>query len=216
MLLALGVRIQSSPGGVAPVAAVVGTAVPGQWLAAEGDMPHINHFVIGVFFRKQGQGLPAAAAIEPASCARKAALQAGWVLKPTVADGNCGPDVMAYHLEIPRNMDSWIAIRKSIADFMFQHAGEDAWQEVAHSCDEGFDASGGPDPKGGLGLDSLPVLAFGGSLHLPALPSPAPPKAGAGAALEILESDGENSSDSGSRLGAMDDEEPDEQEAFFW
>ena len=198
----VGAANPDEPWGVARVAAVMGTGVPGQWLAAEGSLPHINHYVIGVCFRR----VEAAAPIDPASCAKRAAFQIGWVLKPTVADGNCGPDVMADNLQLPRNMETWTAIRESIADFMLHHAHQEAWQEVATACQEAADASSGPDPKGGLGQAPVPALAFGGSLGLPAPSSPAAPKPGVGAALDVPEPVGEDSSESDSCTDASDGE----------
>ena len=76
----------------------------------------VNHYVIGLaasdeHSEVEGEGIVFA---DPSACAQRAALQAGWLLKGTVAQGDCGVDVMAYHLGLERTRASWDLIRESI------------------------------------------------------------------------------------------------------
>ena len=70
----------------------------GEPLAAGPDVVP-NHFLIGV---ASGSVRDEASRVHPCTSARGAALRAGWLLKGTVAQGDCGVDVMAYHLGLER------------------------------------------------------------------------------------------------------------------
>ena len=81
-----------------------------------------NHYVIGVASGlARDKGLP----INPSTSAKRGALRAGWILKDTIAQGDCGLDVMAYHLGLERTQASWDSIRRDIADFLLVHAHEE-------------------------------------------------------------------------------------------
>ena len=179
-------RNPDQPWAIAKVAAVRATGVEGKWTAAVGNLPTLNHFVIGVSSGPSGADGAAVVdtVVAPASCAKRAALRAGWILKPTVADGDCGPDAMAHHLCLPRDEGTWQRIREAIADFMFLNAGSEAWQQIAVACQEQNEASGDVG-KGGLGAAPVPVVPPGVGVALPAPEQPAPPKPGLGAALEV-------------------------------
>ena len=119
----LGPARPELPWDTARVAAVQSTERPGEWLAARGSLPRMNHFVIGVRARRQRDGptepLPSGAF---SKCTKSAALRAGWLLKPIVADGICGPDTMAYYLGLERTQASYSLVRGSMADFMMDKA----------------------------------------------------------------------------------------------
>ena len=182
----LAARNPDQPWAVARVAAVRATGVEGKWAAAVGDVPVLNHFVIGASSGPSGADGAAVVgtAVAPASCAKRAALRAGWILKATIADGDCAPDAMAHHLCLPRDEETWQPIREAIADFMFLNAGSEAWQEIAVACQEQGEASGEVG-MGGLGAAPVPVVPPGVGVALPAPEQPAPPKPGIGAALEV-------------------------------
>ena len=94
----------------------------GEALAAGPDVVP-NNFVIGVASRTvRDEASPA----HPSTSARGAALHAGWLLESTVAQGDCGVDVMAYHLGLERTQPSWDLIRSSIVDFPTERAREAA------------------------------------------------------------------------------------------
>ena len=107
------------------------TGFEGKWTAAVGLVPILNHFVIGVASGRAAASdvepaVVGAAVVDSASCAKRAALRAGWILKTTVSDGDCGPDVMAYHLGLPRNIETWAGLREAIADFMFLNSDSES------------------------------------------------------------------------------------------
>jgi len=111
----------------------------------------VNHFVIGV---ASGSAREATYALESSSCARRAAMQAGWLLKETVCQGDCALDAMAYHLGLERSEPTWTELRHAIADFLEGRAGDKLWQNIAVVCQEGHrDAV-----QGGLGSKPQPML----------------------------------------------------------
>ena len=81
------------------------TAVPtGSGLGDAGFVPKISHYVIGVASAPDPSVAVAPADLgPPPSCATLAALRAGWVLKHTVAQGDCGIDVRAHFQGLGRN-----------------------------------------------------------------------------------------------------------------
>ena len=181
----VGAANPDQPWGVARVAAVRSTGVVGKWLAASGDNPIVNHFVIGVASKLSASGDdPAVVGHAKASCARRSALRAGWQLKATSADGNCGPDAMAYHLGLPRRLYTWNRFRSEIADFLVAHAGDSKWQDVAKSCQEGELVPGaGCAGVGGLGPCPIPVLEVAACATFPEPSEAEPPKPDTSAAL---------------------------------
>ena len=64
----------------------------------------VNHYVIGV---ASGLAREKGSLDHPSMSAKRAALHAGWILKDTIAQGDCAPDVMAYHLGLERAPPSW-------------------------------------------------------------------------------------------------------------
>ena len=117
------------------VAAVRLTA-SGEWMnpvCQDGSLPcGVNHFVIG-------------SAAAPATChhpaahhrtAKRAALAAGWVLQPTVADGNCGVDCFAHQLGLERNAATFAVLRTYLAAFMERISNVPAWQGAFVACQE--------------------------------------------------------------------------------
>ena len=95
----------------------------------------INHFVIGVPAKEHAFGPSCGDADQP-SCARKAGLRAGWLLKDTVADGNCAPDCMCHMLGLPRNAASWRTMRNDVADYMESVAADERWHNAFRGCGE--------------------------------------------------------------------------------
>jgi hypothetical protein len=138
------------------VVAVVMTA-KGELLAAQGDLPNINHFVIAV---------PIAGATAQKSTSRMAvvaARKAGFAVKLTDATGDCGIDCMTFFDGSARTAASFSNLREELADFMVNHAEDKAWQTVFASCQEAgpaFRAAvSGKVPtgsKGGMGPSSSP------------------------------------------------------------
>ena len=128
--------------GVCRVAAVV--YADGGALLAAGFGAHAgsfaNHFVIAVASAESpaeiaAEGFAPAVAHLP-SCARRAALRAGWLLRGTVAQGDCGVDAMAYSLRRERTPATWAELREAIAEFLFLHAHQELWQDIAGACQE--------------------------------------------------------------------------------
>ena len=116
----LGLASPGLPERTARVAAVQCTERRGVWLAAHGDLPQMNHIVIGVQSTKRqldGTPLPRPSGVFT-KCAKKAARREGWLLKDTVTDGNCGPDTMAYYEGLERTPASYCLVRSRIAEFM--------------------------------------------------------------------------------------------------
>ena len=121
--------------------------------------PGVNHYVIGV---ASGSAREKGSLDRPSTSARRAALHAGWILKDTVAQGDCALDVMAYHLGLERAQPVWDSIRMTIADYLLWHAHEEVWQDIAQVCQEGH-GDAAAEPGGSLGLAPKPLLpaAFG-------------------------------------------------------
>ena len=89
-----------------------------KWRAANtigGNFPKINHFVWAVPIKgcdvHVSSGLYAEQTPRAANCAISAGVEAGWFLKPTVAQGDCGIDVMAASANLERSPASWQHIR---------------------------------------------------------------------------------------------------------
>ena len=103
------------------------------WLST-GDP---NHFVIG---SASSVPLPrASSSVAPNGVevdARRCALRHGWLLRPTIAQGDCGPDVMAHNLGLVRAPPTWLEIRTRIADFLVEHAADASWHVIAEGCQE--------------------------------------------------------------------------------
>ena len=124
----------------------------GAWHSAEaaaGCPVDVNHFVIGVPIAGAAAcAVHAEMPIVPneALDASLAAAKAGWGLKATVCQGDCGVDVMAYHDGAERCADSWKAIRRELATFMRDIAAIPVWQDVFQACQESEPPAGAP-PK---------------------------------------------------------------------
>ena len=67
----------------------------------------------------------------PGGCAKTAALRIGCMLLPTIVQGDCALDCMAFHLGLPRNVESWLAIRSDLSSFLRANAGSTLWQHIA-------------------------------------------------------------------------------------
>ena len=128
------------------------TVSPGEWQSAVGMMPEVNHFVIGELVSTSASAVSGdgASSGRPPLCVKAAALRLGVMLKPTVAQGDCGPDAMCYFLGRPRTMASWLTIRQEIADFNTQHADDPAWALIGATCQESQQSTASAHP-GGLG-----------------------------------------------------------------
>ena len=173
----VGASDPASAWGAARVAAVTCTGTFGTWLAAMGSLPAINHYVLGSALPRSARDWPSGEEGRASvSCAKRAALRAGWILHPTAEDGNCAVDAMAHFQGVARKKQSWQLIRHSIADFMVSHSAEDKWQEVALACQEASRDAGGFGP--------VPVSISSGSDALSVPPVvPASPMPDASAAL---------------------------------
>ena len=91
----------------------------GAWRAAfsdDGFLPRINHFVLGIIIGGASvhvnSGLDSATRLLAPKCAIAAGMEAGWLLSPTIANGDCGIDVMAATAKLERRLASWQSIRK--------------------------------------------------------------------------------------------------------
>ena len=103
-----------------------------------GHVPVCNHFLIGVAPQTVAD-IAGAAATGPhkvSTCALRAAMRAGWILKHTAKQGDCGIDVMCYHAGLVRVPSSWQAVRNELADFMLAVQGENEWQECFAACQD--------------------------------------------------------------------------------
>jgi hypothetical protein len=117
----------------------------GVWLsAARGGglaLPAVRRYVIGVGARPDDGSATSPAGSETTSRPRCAsairhALQVGWLLGPTVADGDCGIDCMSWHVTLPCTLDIRIDIKAGLADFIERVAEDEAWQDVFDACCE--------------------------------------------------------------------------------
>ncbi len=115
------------------------------WLSAVGlgggVLPQINHFVIGVAAipaageaTSHDEGAATSYSLSP--WAVNAALQVGWMLRETVADGDCGIDCMSYHLGLPRTLKTRVGIRAQLCDFIEAVAEDKAWHDIFETCQE--------------------------------------------------------------------------------
>ena len=147
------------------VAAVGMTETPGQWSSAVPErpglgeahaLPRVSHYVIGVPSLTARSGAVAPFQLgPPPQCAKLAALRAGWGLKPTVAQGDCGIDVMAYNQGFERHENTWRYLRGQIADFLIAAAMDEQWHKIFEVCGERprVPEAVPRDEKGSLGLD---------------------------------------------------------------
>jgi hypothetical protein len=166
------------------VGAVRISPVSDMWVSAAPapgclEIPVVNHYVIGERARRDDGSVtgPAGSATDPAKgrlrtqSAVRHALQVGWLLRPTVADGDCGIDCMSWHLSLPRTLDTRVDIRADLADFIERVAGNEAWQDVFNACCETVVVVAPP-----LGSGSGPAASSSSSSSgLGGLPPPAPP-----------------------------------------
>ena len=115
------------------------------WLSAapdgRGQMPAVNHYVIGVGAVPDDGSATSPAGAEATSHLRCAsavqhALRVGWLLRPTVTDGDCGIDCMSWHLHLPRDFGTRMDIRNKLANFIERVAEDEAWQDVFNACCE--------------------------------------------------------------------------------
>ena len=119
--------------------AAVRVSASGSWLSPglPGQGLDANHFVIGSAPREPLPCAPASSKARGAGGdAQSNALRLGWLLRETVAQGDCGLDVMAYHLGLERIPLCWLELRVRIADFLDEHAADASWQEIAEACQE--------------------------------------------------------------------------------
>ena len=133
--------------------AAVRVQTHGEMLSASAHLLP-NHFLIGV---ASGHARDEGSPTHPSTSARRAALHVGWLLKDTVMQGDCGVDVMAYHLGLERGQPSWNLIRNSIVAFLSVHMHEALWQDIAEVCQEGH-RKPREEPGGVLGAVPRPLL----------------------------------------------------------
>ena len=126
------------------------TGSPDEWRSAVGNEPEVNHFVIGELVSTSASAFSGdcASSGRVPLCAKAAALRLGVMLKPTVAQGDCGPDTMSYFLGRPRTMASWLTIRGEIADFIAKHADDPAWALIGATCQESQQSNASAHPNG--------------------------------------------------------------------
>jgi hypothetical protein len=119
--------------------AAVRVTTKGTWLSApEVGSGIINHFVIGLAAVDRGVvQAPAAGRSLVVTTARNAAMSVGWTLKATVAQGDCGPDSLAYHDDATkRSPAAWLGVREELARFMDTVQNQRVWQQVFRACCE--------------------------------------------------------------------------------
>lgn len=114
------------------------------WLSA--DVPgsygefDCNHFVIALPI--EGRPAPLLQKVltkqksEFRSTAREEALVAGWSLKASDTNGDCGIDTMSYHAGEPRCSPTWRRIRKELSQFMISVRTCPLWQDAFVCCQE--------------------------------------------------------------------------------
>ena len=132
--------------------------ISGELLTGTSDanvVPTINHFVIAIpvpgmdwappmpTFRATARGLNA----------RAAALQAGYALLDTVANGDCGLDTMLYFLGRDRSTANMKALRRSLADGIETASWHNQWRTAFMTCQE---MPTGPPPPSAATSDSAP------------------------------------------------------------
>ena len=128
----------------------------------------VNHYVVG-------NASPAASAasphediaVPPGSCARAAAARVHWLLLPTNATGECGPDCMAFWSGAGRSATGWQAIRLELSVHMKSKKDDAAWQEIFRNCGEDI-ASARPLPAPGR-TAALAGACASNALSLPGL-----------------------------------------------
>lgn len=104
---------------------------------SSGHVPVVNHFVVGVASKSVVDvESSAGAAANPSSCAVRAAMRAGWVLRATTLIGDCGIDVMAFHSRQVRIPSTWDKIRGQISDFMLSVQNKPEWQDSFMACQD--------------------------------------------------------------------------------
>ena len=111
---------------------VAGVYQQGLAALAASDYPlRLNHWVIGDDKTRARLG--------PGAWAKSAHFQAdraGWRLRSTAAQGDCGIDAMAYWENRPRTADSWLEIRQEIAGAMITLAKDPDWQDAFETCQD--------------------------------------------------------------------------------
>ena len=125
----LGYAFGEAPTIIAHFAAVKIHEETGAWIAVDSHGSQTNHFVIAT----PRPLAPLEVLAEPlwsppGGCAKKAALRIGCMLLPTIVQGDCGPDCMAFHLGLPRNEETWFAIRAELSSFLRANSGSAMWQ----------------------------------------------------------------------------------------
>ena len=83
------------------------------------------------------------------SSGRAPAAGAGWSLRATVAQGDCGIDAMAYWEGRPRTPETWQRVRLELAAAMVALRGCTMWQDAYIGCEGGrgvFVTAGGEEP----------------------------------------------------------------------
>jgi hypothetical protein len=164
--------------------AAVRVTTKGNWLSApEVGSGIINHFVIGcAAVDRMVVEAPAAGRSLVVTTARRAAMSVGWTLKKTVAQGDCGPDSLAYHDDATnRSPEAWLGVREELARFMDTVQNQVVWQQVFRACGEADPQPvlrAVPRSVGGM---APPVGSGGLGTKRPPLPPPTlPPPLGSG------------------------------------
>ena len=161
------------------VASVKWTGVPDEMLAVDRWASASNHFVLGRPLRLRHEALTDEPQWQPpCTSAKKAALRAGCVLLPTIAQGDCAPDCMAAHEGLMRGPAAWLAVRARLAAFLRAEAANPIWQQIALLCGESDEGHAPGQGVPGLGDDPAPRLG-------PVAPLAIPPKGGGLAALRL-------------------------------
>ena len=151
----LGYAFGKAPTIVAHFAAVEFNGATGAWLAVDAHGSQSNHFVIATPRPLAPlEVLTKSLWTPPGGCAKKAALRIGCMLLPTIAQGDCGIDCMAFHAGLPRNEETWQAIRSELSSFLRANSGSALWQDIATMCGEA-EVETPPEAPGAPGLGEV-------------------------------------------------------------
>ena len=107
-----------------------GIALPG---FVDGS-PRFNHWVIGV---PMGGCIAGATSIGSIHLLRVVMAAAGLAVVETQALGDCGIDVLAHALALPRSASTFKKLRSQLASFMEFNADDPTWQDIWLACCEG-------------------------------------------------------------------------------
>jgi hypothetical protein len=101
----------------------------GRWLSAAGAAVRINHYLIAL-------PLDAPDATASGKNAVAMARRAGFSLKATEAQGNCGIDCMSEAERVVRSLATWMELRGELADLLEASVGDADWQAAFSRCGE--------------------------------------------------------------------------------